>query len=147
MRAIGPAGKTAEGRRQSPTKMLLYSHRHAGVEGVAAIKDRLLAPEMVREFLKAYAEELAAADQEAGREQTRLEAELAETKRKLKSVMAAIEDGLYNASLRERLEELEQLKARLEAGIGSAIQTKPPARLHLASPDIYREQVAELEAG
>ena len=60
---------------------------------LSGIKDSLLAPEMVREFLKAYSEELAAADRDAGRERARLEAELADTNRKLKGIMAAIEDG------------------------------------------------------
>jgi len=113
---------------------------------LGGIKEGLLAPELVADFVRGYAEELAAAEREAGRQRTRAEAELADVDRRLAGVLSAIEAGAFSETLRARLDELEGRKAELKATLSAATEAAPPARLHPASAELYRSRVAELEA-
>jgi len=67
--------------------------------------------------------------------------ELSQVTRKIESVLDAIENGIFTASTRERLIELEQRKLRLER-----VDTmKPIPRLHPAIADVYRAKVVKLQ--
>jgi len=96
--------------------------------------------------VRAHAEDLAAAEREAVQERQQAEAELADTERRLRGILSAIESGAWNETLRARLDELEKRKADLTATIGRSVQAAPPAHLHPAAAEIYQAQVAELEA-
>jgi hypothetical protein len=67
--------------------------------------------------------------------------ELSQVTRKIESVLDAIENGIFTASTRERLIELEQRKLRLER-----VDTiNPIPRLHPAIADVYRAKVVKLQ--
>lgn len=110
------------------------------------LKERPLAPALVAELVRAYAEEMAAVQREAISQRGRLEAEHADVERRLQGVMKAIEDGAWNASLRQRLDDLEARKADLKSQIETAGTAPPPIRLHPGAADVYRAKVADLEA-
>jgi site-specific DNA recombinase len=83
------------------------------------------------------------AAEQAGR-RTEDEVQLKVARRKIGSMIKAIEDGLYQHAMKERMVELEAEKAVLEERLAAAPEP-PKIRLHpnLAGP--YREKVAALE--
>jgi site-specific DNA recombinase len=108
------------------------------------LKHRLLAPELVEEFARTFHEEVnrLAAEQAQGRaeDQGRLEA----VRRKIASMIRAIEDGLYQPSMKARMAELEAEKATLEERLATAPEL-PKVRLHPNLAGMYRQKVAALE--
>jgi site-specific DNA recombinase len=108
------------------------------------LKHRLLAPELVEEFARTFHEEVnrLAAEQAQGRaeDQGRLEA----VRRKIASMIRAIEDGLYQPSMKTRMAELEAEKAALEERLATAPEL-PKVRLHPNLAGMYRQKVAALE--
>ena len=65
-------------------------------------------------------------------------------RRKIASLIRAIEDGLYQPSMKARMAELEAEKAALEARLAAAPEP-PKVRLHPNLAGLYREKVAALE--
>ncbi|HEY6432147.1 MAG TPA: recombinase family protein [Acetobacteraceae bacterium] len=110
------------------------------------LKDRLLAPELVADFVRAYAEEMATVQRQASSQRDRLKAEHADTDRRLQGVLKAIENGAWSDALRSRLAELEARKRNLESRIEAAGAQPPPIQLHPGAAEIYRAKVADLEA-
>jgi DNA invertase Pin-like site-specific DNA recombinase len=82
---------------------------------LVGLKEKLLAPELVKEFIAEYHAELnrRSRDAEADYEATRRE--LGDVERKIASILRAIEDGVYTATTKDRLLELEKRKAELLA--------------------------------
>ena len=78
-----------------------------------ALKQNLLTPELVAEFTRAYQEEVNRLTKEASGRAAEVEAKLAGVQRKIDGIMRAIEDGLYQPSMKARLAELEAEKAAL----------------------------------
>jgi site-specific DNA recombinase len=74
-----------------------------------------------------------------------LEARLAQVERKIAAMIRAIEDGLYQPAMRERLVTLEAEKAQLMAELGAGSGPAPVA-LHPNLPAVCRRKVEELEA-
>ena len=109
------------------------------------LKHRLLAPDLFEEFARSYQEECnrLARDAVAGR--AALEGRLAQVERKIASIIRAVEDGLYQPSMKERMGALEAEKARLVAELAAKADT-PPVALHPNLPALYRKKVEELEA-
>jgi hypothetical protein len=108
------------------------------------LKHGLLPPEMVEEFARAYQEEVnrlaAEKSQSRGQDQGRLAA----VQRKIASMIRAIEDGLYQPSMKARMAELEAEKAALEERLAAAPDA-PVVRLHPNLAQVYRDKVADLE--
>jgi site-specific DNA recombinase len=109
-----------------------------------ALKERLMAPELVKEFIAEYHAEinrqLHAAELEAGLGRR----ELDQVNRKLAGLVEAIADGLRPPGLQGRLDELEQRKAMLMAKVAGA--PAPAPRLHPNLAELYRQKVADLRA-
>ena len=112
---------------------------------LTGLKERLLAPELVQEFVDSFRAgvEAATADREANR-RTR-ERELAAVERKIAGILKAIEDGLYHESMKERLIILEADKARLLAAAEEPNVDLPSVLLPQLS-NLYRRKVEALEA-
>lgn len=84
----------------------------------AAIRTKFLNPETIRAIAEAsYAYQLQAS---ANPELPLLEQQLADTNRALKNIMAAIEQGIFTASTRNRLQELEAEKLDLSTRLAIA---------------------------
>jgi DNA invertase Pin-like site-specific DNA recombinase len=111
---------------------------------LGGLRDKLMAPELVAEFVRAYQEEINAAAKMVASRGEELKREAETVDRKIAGIMAAIEDGMYTPALKERMKALEARKAELEAEMASA---EPPSvvRLHPNAAEIYRRKVAELE--
>jgi site-specific DNA recombinase len=108
------------------------------------LKHRLLAPELVEQFARDFHDEVnrLAAEQVQGRAQD--ESQLEAVRRKIASMIRAVEDGLYQASMKVRMAELEAEKAALEQRLATAPEL-PKVRLHPNLAGMYREKVAALE--
>ena len=97
---------------------------------LSGLKDRLLAPELVAEFVRAFAEEMANLQRQAASEHGRLREELADVERRLEGVMRAIEGGAWSETLNKRLSDLEPRKADLLSRRARQPSSAPVIRLH-----------------
>ena len=113
---------------------------------LAALKDRLLTPDFVEEFVRTFEEELAAYQRQALGAQARLQKDLTDVERRLEGVLRAIENGAWNASLGKRLDELEGRKVDVQRQLTEAQQPAPALRLTADAASIYRAKVTDLEA-
>ena len=118
--------------------------QHLEARVLSGLKERMLAPELVAEFVQAFTEELAMLRRTARSEEVRLQSELADISRRLEGVLKAIEDGGWNASLKTRLNELESKQTTVQAQLASCRRPEAPVILHPNAADIYKRKVAEL---
>src|SRR4029078_7563608 len=93
------------------------------------LKERLLAPEVAAEAMRAYAEEMNRLNRERRLSVDNDRRALADGARQNRDVVTVIENGGYKPALLDRLDELElqrgRLRERLAPGFGN-----PPARSH-----------------
>ena len=106
------------------------------------LRQRLMAPNMVEEFVAAFHEEVNRARREATAARAGKERELAEVTRKLDKLIEALIEGYRTAGLQQRLEDLEARKAALEQEL--AADPPPPVRLHPNLAQVYRAKVERL---
>ena len=118
------------------------------IEGrvLGALKDRLLTPDLVDEFVRTFEAELATYQKDKLGQQARLQRELTDAERRLKGLLSAIENGAWNDSVRERLSEVEARKADVTERLTAALKPPPAPRLTAAAAEIYRAKVGDLEA-
>jgi site-specific DNA recombinase len=112
---------------------------------LAALQDRMLTPELVEEFVRAFNEEITAGSRQAAAEADQVTKELSQIERKLAGVVRAIEDGNWNDTLKVRLAELEQSKVKLTARLIAAATPAPRVHLHPNAAGLYRDKVANLQ--
>ncbi len=128
---------TCDNRRSLPRRML---------EDIIldALKERLMAPELVKAFITAYHAEINRQRHLAELDVGVKRRELEEVNRKLTGLIEAIADGLRAPGLQARLDELGERKASLEQVIAAA--PAPAPRLHPNLAELYRQKVANLRA-
>ncbi|WP_247881348.1 recombinase family protein [Skermanella sp. TT6] len=116
------------------------------IEGrvLTALRQSLLAPELFEEFARTFQEEVNRRNKEAVGQRAQVEAELKQVERKIDQIVRAVEDGLYQASMKTRLVELEQEKARL-GNVLADTDAPFPISLHPNLPALYRRKVEDLE--
>ena len=106
------------------------------------LRQRLMAPEMVEEFVAAYHEEVNRHRREATAGRAGKGRALAEVRRKLDKLIEALIEGYRTAGLQQKLEELEARKAALEQELTA--DPPPPVRLHPNLAQVYRGKVGRL---
>jgi hypothetical protein len=110
---------------------------------LSGLRDSLLHPELIATFIEEYrrAFNAEAAGADAAREQARRH--LAQVDKKISGILAAIEDGMYQPSMKDRLTDLEGEKRRLGTYLEQS--PKPPAlRLHPSLSELYRTKILNL---
>jgi site-specific DNA recombinase len=117
------------------------SIRRGALEGIIldGLKERLMAPELVEEFVRAFHNEVNSRHRENDLLLEASKRELAEVTRKLNGLIDAIAEGLRTPGLQKRLEELELRRAELEQEIAST--STPAVRLHPNLAQAYRRKV------
>ncbi|WP_200835032.1 recombinase family protein [Phyllobacterium salinisoli] len=106
---------------------------------LSGLKEKLVSSEVVAEAIRAYAAEMnrlnhdrraqAAADQKA----------LAKIEKAIAGIIAAIEDGMYQPSMKARMDELERQKAEITARMAKAPADVPDIHPNIANA--YRLRV------
>jgi len=106
------------------------------------LRQRLMAPELVEEFVSAYHEEVNRARRDDAAARAGKERELAEVRRRLDKLIEALIEGYRADGLQQRLDDLEARKAALEREL--AADPPPPVRLHPNLAQVYRTKVEQL---
>jgi hypothetical protein len=107
-----------------------------------SLKERLMAPELVAEFIRAFHEEVNRRQHTMQLALAQKRRELDDVQRKLAGLIEAIADGLRAPGIQTRLDELERRKATLASDVADA-----PAgtlRLHPNLAEVYYRKVAGL---
>jgi DNA invertase Pin-like site-specific DNA recombinase len=107
------------------------------------LKERLLAPDLVADFMREFQAEAARRRATADDDRRRAGRERGELERKIARLVAAIGDGIDTPAMRQQLLEAERRKAELARQAAEA--AAPPITLHPNLPALYRRKVAELE--
>ena len=109
------------------------------------LKERLLSPELVAEFMTAFREEAAREREERKAGERGREKKRTELDRKIAGLMQAIEDGLYDAAIKERMRELRAERDALGTEPEGTFAPELDVLVLPSLPDLYRRKVAELE--
>ena len=111
---------------------------------LSGLKDKLLAPDLVRAFVEEFQAEVNRLQAERQQAITAKRARLASVGRKIAGILAAIEDGAYNRSLTERLGTLEDEQEALTRELAQS-PGEQTLRLHPRLAEVYADKVARLE--
>ena len=109
------------------------------------LKNRLMAPELVSAFVEGYQEAVRQEQQNARTARAHIEKRKSDVDRKISGIFKAIEDGLYEPSMKDRLEEL---KIQRDAIAQETFIPEPLAMDILQHPraaEIYGRWVGRLE--
>ena len=104
-----------------------------------------MAPDLVQAFAQSYTEELNKARKSASSRRAQMESDLAKTNRQIENLVEAITEGMFHASMKEKMSALEAHKADLEAKL-SATPDPDPILLHPRLADVYAEKIRQLIA-
>jgi site-specific DNA recombinase len=111
---------------------------------LGGLKDKLMAPELIAEFIRAYQAEINDGAKATAARGVDLKREAEGVARKISGIMAAIEDGMYTPALKERMKALENRKGEIE-GLLTDAGAPSVIRIHPNTAEVYRLKVAELE--
>ena len=101
-------------------------------------------PEAVAAFIESFTEEWNLLSAEMSAQSDLKQRELAGVSRKLSGLIDAIVDGLRAPDLQQRLDDLGERKAALEAEIAKASMPATAPVLHPALAEMYRLRLAKL---
>lgn len=113
---------------------------------LTGLKERLLEPSLIAEFVKGIQDELEEQRRTRRTGEAQRARKLGEIERKISGLMRAIEDGLYEPSMKERLKALQAEKADLAATNESASSEDLKILTHPNISEIYRRKVEALES-
>ena len=108
-----------------------------------ALRHRLMDPELYAVFVAEFTAEWNRLQASAGAGLGAKRSELAEVRRRIDGLIRAIEEGLYEPSMKARMQGLERRREALEAELATATEPKP--RLHPGLAEVYRQKVATLQ--
>ena len=109
---------------------------------LAGLKDRMLAPEIVEEAMRAYAQETNRLNRERRANGDAWRTELGKVEKQIGQIVDAITDGMYHPSMKAKMTGLEARKQELTALLADAPADNPALLPNEAS--IYWQKVATL---
>ncbi len=109
------------------------------------IKQRLLAPDAVAEFLTEYHTERKRLNAKMRHDRQQIGKRLALLERQIANIIDAIADGVATTGMKSRLIEMETEKERLAADLAAISDASDVVELHPASIEVYRRRIAELQ--
>jgi site-specific DNA recombinase len=110
---------------------------------LSGVKERLLAPDMLREFTKQIKAEIHKLNNGQGRHRDALFADKIATNQKIDQLVTAIENGLFTPQLKIRIEKLEKQRQEIERQLSSLPET-PQVSILPNLPEVYRKQIENL---
>jgi len=108
------------------------------------LRNKLMQPEAVAAFTKAYGLEVNAQRGFASADRSRLHSERAALARKLDGLYEAIADGLRTPGLKAKLDEMEARLTQVDRDLEAPEPS--PVRFHPNLADLYRQKVNDLAA-
>jgi site-specific DNA recombinase len=109
------------------------------------LKDRLMDPELVSAFVTGYQESVREEQEQAKAAKSQLEKRKAEIDRKIAGIFKAIEDGLYEPSMKDRLADLKGQREALEVEFTIPEPMDINVLLHPRATEIYGRWVERLD--
>ena len=106
------------------------------------LKDNLLQPELIHEFVATYQQEYNRLRREQVNEQATAHAELARVERQIRNIVEAVKAGLFAPAMKDEMTALEERKARLAESTRD--QVEEPPMLHPGLAEVYRRKVEKL---
>jgi site-specific DNA recombinase len=106
------------------------------------LRQRLMAPELVEEFVRTFQKEINFQHREDEALRDAKRRELSEIKRKLDGLIDAIADGLRAPGLQQRLDELEARRSEIGQSLAAPAST---VRLHPNLAQVYKQHVEQLQ--
>ena len=106
------------------------------------LKDNLLKPELIHEFVTTYQQEYNRLRREQASEQAAAHAELARVERQIRNIVEAVKAGMFAPAMKDEMAALEERKARLVEA--SRDQVEEPPMLHPGLAEVYRRKVETL---
>ena len=112
---------------------------------LVGLKERLMDPELVSAFVEGYQEAMKEERDQAKTAKSQFEKRKADIDRKIAGIFKAIEDGLYEPSMKDRLGELKAQREALEAEFIAPKPTSIDILLHPRANEIYGRWVERLD--
>ncbi len=112
---------------------------------LGALRDEMLTPEVVDEFIAALSEASATRQKDLLTQQLGWQRELTEVARKMEGIMQSIELGAWTSKVGERLKALEAREIEVQALQRAAVSEAPRPQLSGRGTGIYKAHVAQLE--
>lgn len=109
---------------------------------LSGLKDRMMAPEIVEEAMRAYAEETNRLNRERRSSGDAWKAELVKIEKHIRGIIEAIKAGMFHESMKAEMDTLEARKTELNTLLAAA-QEDTPDILPSASA-IYAKKVSDL---
>ena len=109
------------------------------------LKERLLAPEMVKEFVRTYVAEVNAANRDRSTRQAGHQTQLGRLDRQIRNFLELMKDGHGSPAMVAELREIEQKREAMRLQIAATSVPEPIPTLHPNLPDLYRRRVSVLE--
>jgi hypothetical protein len=109
---------------------------------LTGLKERLVSSEAVAEAVRAYAEEMNRLNRDRRVQATTDQKALAQIEKAIAGIIAAIEDGMYQPSMKARMDDLERQKAEIVARLTEAPVDMPD--VHPNRANLYRLRVERL---
>jgi site-specific DNA recombinase len=110
------------------------------------LKQRLLAPELVAEFVRAFVAEVTTANKQRGLQQAQLLQDRAKVERQIRNMLELIKEGHGSAGMVAELRVLEHRCETLDADLVAADVPETVPTPHPNLPELYRRKVETLEA-
>ena len=110
---------------------------------LGGLRHHLMSPNMIAAFIKTYQEEMQVEQRAAIAGRAGAERELKQMRGEIDNIIDAIAQGMFHASMKVRMDELEERKTVLEAQL-AALPDASPVALHPGIADVYAKKVADL---
>ena len=109
---------------------------------LAGLKEKLVSSEAVAEAVKAYAEEMNRLNRDRRAQAESDRKALAKIEKSIAGIIAAIEDGMYQPSMKTRMDDLERQRADITACLAQTPADIPDVHPNIAN--LYRLRVERL---
>jgi len=106
---------------------------------LTGLKERLVSSEAVQQAVRAYAEEMNKLNRDKRAQAATDQKTLAKVEKAIAGIIAAIEDGMYQPSMKARMDDLERQKAEIAARMAQAPADVPDIHPNLAN--VYRLRI------
>ena len=108
------------------------------------LKDHLLKPELVAAFIEGFQAEMARARESERAQRAKAAKKRMEIDRKIGALVRAIEDGMYEPSMKDRMQALREEKTLLAPDKSEDGALDLEVLLHPNLPALYRRQIERL---